>query len=290
MSFAECKNIVEDPTRGEIICIDTGEVIADHLIQEGAPWRAYNTEEWMKRVHASSTTNVVHDSGLVTDIKLIAKNHRMKMMSLKFRSLQHKIRVAKDQRKLVEALTKMNKLAAQLGLPEAVKETAGILIKKIISTLNPRKSKLDVYVAAAVILAARLHNIPQRAKDVLPLLGIPEQLYWKAMTEIMFSIEDIPKRSTLDPRVFLQKIVTNLNLSQKVYTLASQIIAVLKQRGYTEGKDPAGIAAAAVYVASIIMNEKKTQREVANAANVTEVTIRNRYKDIVDKVEIRVYV
>ncbi len=286
----ECRNVIEDPTRGEIICLDTGEVIADHLIQEGTPWRAYNAEEWMQRVHASSTTNVVHDSGLITDVKLIARDYKLKMKSLKLRSLQHRIRVSKDQRRLVEALTKMNKVAAQLGLPEAVKETAGILVKKIISNLNPRKSKIDVYVAVAIIQAARLHNIPLRAKDVLPLLGVSEQQYWRAVTEVTFSVDGIPKKSTLDPRTFLQRIVANLGLSQRVYTLASRIIAVLKERGHTEGKDPAGIAAAAVYVASIIMNEKRTQREVASAANVTEVTIRNRYKDIVDKVEIYVYV
>jgi len=291
MSSVNCSNFVEDPIRGEIICVDTAEVVADHVIQNSTPWRAYDSEEWFKRAHASAITHTVHDTGLVTDIKLVVKNHKMRMLSLKMRSLQKHLRVSKDQKKLVDALTKMNRLAAQLGLPDSVKETCGIILKKIISALNPRKSKLDLYVVAAIVLASRAHGIPLRARDVLALVNRSEQMYWRVMAEISFKLGTrIPKGRVPDPRAFLQKIVNNLGLSQKVYTLASIIINALKSRGYNEGKDPAGIAAAAVYVASIIMNEKKTQREVAKASEVTEVTIRNRYKDIVDKVEIQVFV
>ncbi len=291
MSGSNCSNFIEDPIRGELICLDTAEVIQDHMIQNTTPWRAYDSEEWLKRAHASTITHTVHDTGLVTDIKLVVKDHRMRMLSLKMRSLQRHLRVSKDQKKLVDALTKMNRVAAQLGLPDSVKETSGIILKKIVSALNPRKSKLDVYVAAAIVLAARAHGIPLRSKDVLTLVNGSEQLYWRVMAEISFKLGgSIPRGNIPDPRAFLQKIVNNLGLSQKVFTLASIIINVLKNRGYTEGKDPAGIAAAAVYVASIVMNEKKTQREVAKAAEVTEVTIRNRYKDIVDKVEIQVFV
>ncbi len=288
---SECMHIIEDHVRGEIICLDTGEVLQEHLIQDGPPWRAYNTEEWMKRAHTGGTTNVVHDHGLTTDIKIPLRDFKAKRKALKLRYLQRHTRVSKDDKKLVDALTKMNKVAAQLGLPDAVKETAGILLKKIFSAMNPRKSKIDSYVAVAVIWAAKAHSIPLRSKDVLPLLGINNQQYWRAITEIKFNaIRAPPIPPAADPRSFLNRISTNLGLSPRVTTLASKIIDVLKKRGHTEGKDPAGIAAAAIYVASIIMNEKRTQREVAIAANVTEVTIRNRYKDIVDKIEIRVYV
>ena len=54
-------------------------------------------------------------------------------------------------------------------------------------------------------------------------------------------------------------------------------------RSLTSGRGPAGIAAAGLYVAALLNNEKKTQREVADVAGITEVTIRNRYKELLDK-------
>jgi len=54
----------------------------------------------------------------------------------------------------------------------------------------------------------------------------------------------------------------------------------------TSGRGPTGIAAAALYVASLIHGEKRTQREVADVAGVTEVTIRNRYKELIKKLKL----
>jgi transcription initiation factor TFIIB len=54
----------------------------------------------------------------------------------------------------------------------------------------------------------------------------------------------------------------------------------------TSGRGPAGIAAAALYVAALINDEKKTQREVADVAGITEVTIRNRYKELLDRLDL----
>ena len=56
----------------------------------------------------------------------------------------------------------------------------------------------------------------------------------------------------------------------------------------TAGKDPTGLAAAAIYIAGIIEGERRTQREIAETATVTEVTVRNRYKELVRKLEIAV--
>jgi len=56
----------------------------------------------------------------------------------------------------------------------------------------------------------------------------------------------------------------------------------------TSGRGPAGIAAAATYIATVLTNERKTQREIAEIASVTEVTIRNRYKELLEKLMIEV--
>jgi transcription initiation factor TFIIB len=54
----------------------------------------------------------------------------------------------------------------------------------------------------------------------------------------------------------------------------------------TSGRGPAGIAAAATYIASLLTDERRTQGEIAKGAHVTEVTIRNRYKELTQRLNI----
>jgi len=285
-----CSNPIFDYERGEIICTDTGEVLDEERISLGPDWRAYSSEEWNRRAHASALTNTVHDSGLITEVGGTSKSLRETLKVKKLVLLQRKLRVDKNERKLVEALTYLNNICNVLGLPDNARETAAIILKKLFSVLQPRQNKLMTLAIISVVLASRKHGIPIRVREITEKFGVSEDEYWKLMSEIHMKVNLNEVKAYIDPRKFLPQIIYNLHLSQNVYLLSSKIIDILKKNGLTEGKDPAGIAAAVVYISSIIMNEKKTQREVAQAANVTEVTIRNRYRDIIDKITITVFI
>ena len=69
----------------------------------------------------------------------------------------------------------------------------------------------------------------------------------------------------------------------KVEEIANKILTVATELKLTSGRGPTGIAAAASYVASVLVGEKRTQREIAEIARVTEVTIRNRYKELIER-------
>ncbi|MGC8999363.1 MAG: hypothetical protein ACP5JW_08300, partial [Candidatus Bathyarchaeia archaeon] len=84
-----------------------------------------------------------------------------------------------------------------------------------------------------------------------------------------------------DPLIYISKIAGNTGISGKTQGLAIQILREAKMRRATAGKDPAGLAAAALYIACVKNNEEKTQTEIAEAAGVTEVTVRNRYKALI---------
>ena len=76
-------------------------------------------------------------------------------------------------------------------------------------------------------------------------------------------------------------------MSEKVQVKAVKILDEAGQYDVTSGKGPIGVASAALYIAAVLEGEKKTQREVADAIGVTEVTIRNRYKEIIEKLGIK---
>jgi transcription initiation factor TFIIB len=282
----QCINIVFDPERGTIICADTGEIIEEMNIDVGPEWRAYTPEEYMERARTSTITQRVHDAGLATDIDTSINSYKSKRLAI----LQRKIRVeGKTSKKIVDALSQLNHMAALLNLPSQAIETAATILKKIFATLQPRSDKLKILALTSIVLAARKHNIPIRVKELITRFDISEEEYWKFMSEVYFKVNLGELKAYVDPRKFLPSIVNNLGVSQKVFAIAAKIIDVLKREGLTEGKDPAGIAAASIYIASILADEKRTQKQVAEAANVTEVTIRNRYRDIVNKLTITVY-
>lgn len=285
----DCSELIFDRERGEVICADTGEVVDEDRVSLKPDWRVYTPEEWNRRVHTSAITHTVHDSGLSTEIDL-SIGYKERDKNKRLAQLQKKNRVDRSSRKTVEALTYLNKICSYLTLPKQVRETSAMILKRVLSTMQPKISRLQVLAVVSVVLAARKHGVPVRIREVISKFGIDEEEYWKIASEIYVNVDLNEFKAYVDPRKFLPQIVSNLGLSQQVYMLSAKLIDALKRSGLTEGKDPAGIAAAVVYIASIILDEKKTQKQVAQAANVTEVTIRNRYRDILDKVLITVHI
>jgi transcription initiation factor TFIIB len=88
------------------------------------------------------------------------------------------------------------------------------------------------------------------------------------------------KMPVADPSRCVTKIASKAGLSEKTQRRAREILFRAKQMRITAGKDPMGFAASALYVACTLEGEAKTQKDVAEAAGVTEVTIRNRYKGL----------
>jgi transcription initiation factor TFIIB len=80
-----------------------------------------------------------------------------------------------------------------------------------------------------------------------------------------------------------------MRVSHKVQIKTIQILKRATSQELTSGRCPTSMAAAALYIASVLCRERITQREVAEIACVTEVTIRNRYKEIIEKLDINIY-
>ena len=91
-----------------------------------------------------------------------------------------------------------------------------------------------------------------------------------------------------DPSNYISRYVSNLQLSQKTHTTAIKLLEKAQKQDITSGKNPLGLAAAAIYAASKLNEEKRTQNEVASVIGITEVTLRNRYKDFVESLNLKI--
>jgi len=92
----------------------------------------------------------------------------------------------------------------------------------------------------------------------------------------------------VDPKNYVSKFVNHLALSGDTENIALKILDQAIELRLTSGRGPGGMAAAATYIASLLTDERRTQGEIARAAHVTEVTIRNRYKELAQRLDIRV--
>ncbi len=263
---------------GRLVCTN-GHVVEEEVLDTGPEWRAYGAEEALARSRASPLTQRLHDYGVSTGFR--SRDPRWARLA----ALHRRLRVEHDER-LVEALGELSRLAPLLDLPGHVADTAAALLRRAESAGVLRGGqRLREYVAAALVAAARLEGRGVTINEAAERLGVDRSRLARAYRELVTALGVKPR---LDPRSLVPRLASRLNLPPAVEALANRLIDALRVKGLLQGKPQVGVAAAAVYLASILLDEKRNQAEVARAAGVTDATIRNRYRDIVDNLWIEV--
>ncbi|NON61629.1 transcription initiation factor IIB family protein [Acidianus sp. RZ1] len=276
--------VVFDEDRGEYICTETGEVIEDKVVDQGPEWRAYTEEENRERSRASTINIAVHDMGLSTFMDVKGKD-RAKAMRLRKLQLRSRIGTS-EQRNLVKAMTVLERIANQLGLPKSVKEEASIIYRKALDKKLIKGRSIEEVMAASVYAACRKDKIPITIAEIVRTTSVNKKEIAKAYRLLLKeNVTDVPAS---DPKYYVVKIASLLGLSGKTMSAALEIVDKAKNSGITSGKDPASIAAASIYIASSLNGERRSQREISEVSGVTQVTIRNRYREIAKEVGVEV--
>ncbi|MFP3165477.1 MAG: TFIIB-type zinc ribbon-containing protein, partial [Acidianus sp.] len=212
--------IVFDANRGEYICTETGEVLEDKVVDQGPEWRAYTEEENRERSRAGTINLAVHDMGLSTYMDTRAKD-RIKAMRL--RKLQIRSRVGtSEQRNLVKAMTILERIIDNLGLPKAVKEEAAIIYRKALEKKLIKGRSIEEVVAASVYAACRKMNIPTTLDEISKATSANKKEIGKAYRLLLR--EDVTEVPASDPKYYVMKIASLLGLSGKVMTAATEIV------------------------------------------------------------------
>ncbi len=292
----ECggNDIVQDTEKGEMICSSCGLVVSDHRIDTGPEWRAFTSDEKDARSRTGAPTNYsIHDKGLSTMIDWRDHDSQGKRFSAKKRSEIYRLRKwqirtrvhSSVDRNLAQAMSELDRLASQLGLNKAIKELAALLYRKLIIKRLARSRSIDAMVGAAIYAACRLREAPRSLEEISRHSRVSKK---KIGQHYRLLVEKLKLRMPIsDPANYVPRFITMLGLPGKVQQKVIEILeAAKKQRSLVTGRDPRGLAAAAIYIASILLDHRVTQRAIASAAGVTEVTVRNRYKELVLKLGI----
>jgi transcription initiation factor TFIIB len=285
----ECggNSLIRDYESGELVCQSCGYVIQSTSLSQEPEWRAFDQEQRdkLQRVGAPSTWTM-HDKGLSTMIGYEGSNSAGRRLSLDERAKLYRLRKwhrrskvsDSTQRNLANALSEMSKISYRLNLPRNVVETSSMIYRRAIQKHLIRGRTIQSVVVATIYVACRQCGISRTLEDVADAAGITRK---EAARNYRFLLKELkPSVPQVNPQSYISKIVSKLALTGETEMLAMVIHNLASELKLTNGRGPSGMAAASVYIGCQIMNERKTQGEIARIAQVTEVTLRNRYKEL----------
>jgi len=276
----------------EIVCMNCGFVVAAKLADRGPEWRAFDSEQRAKRARVGAPlTFTIHDKGLSTTIDWHDRDIYGKRLSpgqkaqiYRLRKWQRRIRVSDaTERNLAFALSEISKIANNLSLPKNILETASVIYRKAVKERLIRGRSIQGVTAAAIYVACRQCGLARTLDEIAQASNINKKEVGRSYRFLVKELDYfIPP---LKPSQYITKFSNQLTMQGKAEEIAHKILASAKELRLTSGRGPTGIAAAASYIASVLTGERKTQREIAEIAQVTEVTIRNRYKELVERLQ-----
>ncbi len=293
----ECggQDLIRDYEAGELVCERCGIVITSTLFDQGPEWRAFDEEQREKRTRVGAPlTWTIHDKGLSTIIdwhdrdvygRKLQPAQKARVYRLRKWHRRSKVSGA-TERNLAFALSELTKIAYKLNLPKNVLETASVLYRRVVRKRLIRGRSIQGVAAAAIYMACRQCKVIRTLEEVSSAASITKK---EGGRNYRFLLRKLDTRvPPVHPHNYVSKFVNQLTLSGDAENLAIQILDQAIELRLTSGRGPAGIAAAATYIASLLTDERRTQGEIAQGAHVTEVTIRNRYKELTQKLEIKV--
>jgi len=285
----ESETLVRNADGRELSCEECGLIVEEDNIDHGPEWRAFNHQERQSKSRVGApTTQTMHDKGLTTTIDWKDKDAYGRSISSKKRSQMHRLRKwqerirTKDagERNLQFALSEIDRMASALGVPRSVREVASVLYRRALEEDLIRGRSIEGVATSTLYAACRKEGIPRSLAEVAEVSRVERKeigrTYRYIAQELGLEMEPV------DPKKYVPRFSSDLDLSEEAQAKANDIIDTTAEMGLLSGKSPTGYAAAAIYAAALLCNEKVTQREVADVAEVTEVTIRNRYQEQIE--------
>lgn len=279
-------SLLTDHDTGENFCGKCGYVVTQESVESGPEWRSFSKEDEGKSRAGVPTSLAMHDMGLATIIGQTDKDASGKPLSSSMKNTIERLRTwdSRSQvhepadRNFRQAFSELSRLKDKLALGDAVIEKAAYIYRKAIEKGLVRGRSISALIASALYAACRDTETPRTLKDI----GVASNIKRKDIARCyrLLLKELSLKMPVVDPIKCVSRIASKAELSEKTKREAARILRTAEENKISAGKDPMGLAAAALYVACVTNGENKTQRDVAEAAGVTEVTIRNRYKGL----------
>jgi transcription initiation factor TFIIB len=278
---------ITDPESGEVICGYCGLVISEkNLDLAKSERRAFTTEESGKRDRTGAPISLSrHDMGLATLMGRPARDAAGRQLDANRRSTYKRLKTWDDRmqlrsstdKNLWRAFSELNMLRDKLGLSDSLMEEVAYLYRKVENRGLVRGRTIHGMLVACVYIAFRKSGNPRTIKDISTKSNINRKDIAKNCRIVMEELGITS--SVVDPMKCIVRVANAAQLNERTTRHAFKMMSeLLRKKTLTAGKDPMGLAASILYIASKETGEIKTQIDMAKASGVTEVTIRNRIR------------
>ena len=292
-----CKSncVITDPESWEIVCSKCGTVISDVNQEMRRGSQAFNNTT--KRPKDSGGTGMPTslakaDMGLATVISTTNKDASGHEIEAAMLSTMHRLRVwdyrtqvhTSGDRNLGIAFKELHLLKDKLGLPESITEKSAYIYRKAQERGFVRGRSISAVITAAVYIACREAGIPKTLKEIAETNNTRNKAVKKAYRLIVSGL-DI-KIPTFDPIKCIAKVANKAVLNEKTKRQAIEVMNNVVKEEISAGKNPMGLAATVLYISCMKTGEHKSQRDIAKAAGITDVTLRSGFKNVCDKLQL----
>lgn len=287
-----CKKnlVVTDLHTGEIACSSCGSVSSEKMIDQTAETTGLNSEQYQSNSRVGMKTSLkMADRGLSTIIESQDRDSTGKSLSNENRRMFYRLRMwdrnsrsAISVKSFQKAFTLLDGIGSKLALPESVIEETAYLFRKIASKKILAGRSTASILCATVYATCRLTDTPRTLQDVADAGNIKKKNLQRIYRFIVKELDLHPE--AYNPTEFVNRISKAVNISEKTERLAFKILNLSIQNKVSTSKNPMAMAAAAVNLASVMNHEKVTQLKISEASGISAVTIRDRTKEIKEKI------
>jgi len=276
--------LILDNNTGENTCSECGCVVPNTILNRGPEWRAFNLKEKSERSRASYTRSPLSEIGLYTNFQVYSDsngkplNYEMKSKMTRLKMYDTRSKFDGRRRNLSRAITILNRLVDELNLPKRVSDRAVRIYQICIDLDLIRGRTIAGFVAASVYAACREAKVPRSLQEISER-SIED--YKDVSRTYRLLVRKLDLHLPIDsPMKFIPRIASELSIDRSTDRLSAEILSKAKDERMLVGKNPRGVVAAALYLACKMKENKTTQKEIAYAAGTTEVTLRNRLRDL----------
>jgi len=279
--------MLTDNATGERFCGKCGYVISEKLNDSGPEWRSFPKEGGTDPTRTGAPTSLtMHDMGLATIISPANKDSSGKPLSTSMRSTIERLRTwdSRSQvhepvdRNFRQAFSELGRLKDKLTISNSVLEKSAYIYRKALQKGLVRGRSISALIAASLYAACRDTETPRTLNDVAQAANLKRKDIARCYRLLHRQLD--LKMPVVNSVQCISRVASKIGISEKTRRSASIVLKEAHENHSSAGKDPMGLAAAALYLSCVKNGEDITQRDIAEAANVTEVTIRNRYKSL----------
>jgi transcription initiation factor TFIIB len=272
---------VTDSESGEIVCGSCGYVISERIEDFGPEYRNFMAGDDKSRAGAATSLGR-HDRGLATIINPANTDASGKPLSSSMKTTLGRLRIwdsrsqahKSSERNFRQAFNELSKLKDKLGLSEATIEKTAYIYRKAVAKNLIRGRSIPSLLGASLYAACREAETPRTLRDIEGVSNVKRKELAKCYRVLVEKLD--LKMPVVSSIYCIARIANKIDISEKSKRLAVKILKDYEQSGEVAGKSPTGLAASALYLACVQIGENYSQRDIAKAAGITEVTIRNR--------------